>query len=106
MHKQQTRGQLPHNKLLYPESLRYLALWVLGKTLPLHVSHLLGQGPTLECQELAQKSASCLVCKLAGSLRCLCELTVQLSDWLDPCAAELTCPIHHNFEAQILMIWA
>lgn len=31
MHKQQTRGQLPHNKLLYPESLRYLALWVLGK---------------------------------------------------------------------------
>ena len=34
MHKQQTRGQLPHNKLLYPESLRYLALWVLGETLP------------------------------------------------------------------------
>ena len=34
MHKQQTRGQLPHNKLLYPESLRYLALWVLGETMP------------------------------------------------------------------------
>ena len=31
MHKQHTRGQLPHNKLLYPESLRYLSLWVLGK---------------------------------------------------------------------------
>ncbi|KAL3141459.1 hypothetical protein ABBQ32_005024 [Trebouxia sp. C0010 RCD-2024] len=30
MHKQNTRGQLPHNQLLYPESLRYLALWVLG----------------------------------------------------------------------------
>lgn len=34
MHKQNTRGQLPHNKLLYPESLRYLALWVLGEAIP------------------------------------------------------------------------
>ncbi|DBA76931.1 TPA: hypothetical protein ACH3X1_009527 [Trebouxia sp. C0004] len=30
MHKQSSRGQLPHNKLIYPESLRYLSLWVLG----------------------------------------------------------------------------
>ena len=30
MHKQNTGGQLPHNKLLYPESLRYLSIWVLG----------------------------------------------------------------------------
>jgi len=30
MHKQSSRGQLPHNKLIYPETLRYLSLWVLG----------------------------------------------------------------------------
>jgi hypothetical protein len=33
MHKQSSRGQLPHNKLIYPESLRYLSLWVLGNAI-------------------------------------------------------------------------
>lgn len=31
LHKQSSR-QLPHNKLLYPPSLRYLPLWLLGKS--------------------------------------------------------------------------